>query len=249
MTEKKPKKKYVRIIEIISDIITIPFLILSVLTAFTMYNAKKNGYVPSLFGKSIVTVVSGSMIASGFEIGDTAVVNTVDPGTLVVGDIIAFYAYVDPNNKPPASYISTTHTEGSGLDVGERDKSYSSGHSRAAEAGSRVWFHEIVGIGMDERGLWFQTKGSSNLSVDANWIFEDFIVGKYIEGSDSPLLRETLSFMSSRLGIIIFAIIPSGISLILDTLSLIELVDQYMAEKRKKYSELAAQQAEAPPEE
>jgi len=227
------QKKFTRIITLLSDVITIPVLILSLLTAFTMYNAKKNGYVPSLFGNSVVTVVSGSMRASGFEIGDTVLVRQVEPGALVVGDIIAFYAYVDPQNRPPSSFIERTDEVGGSLSIigGNRD---TSSLNKAAEAGSQVWFHQIIGIGMDSRGLWYRTKGTSNANPDRNWIYQDFIVGRYVEGSDNPMLRQTLSFMSSRLGIIVFAIIPSGISLILDTLTLIELIDLYMLEKKQK---------------
>lgn len=235
------QKKFTRILTLISDIITIPVLLLSLITAFTMYNAKKNGYVPSLFGSSVVTVVSGSMRASGFEIGDTVMVRKVDPGTLVVGDIIAFYAYVDPNNKPaPDNFIETTDEEGTGLSLNIINGGAASSLNKAAEAGSQVWFHQIIGIGMDSRGLWFRTKGTSNARPDSKWIYQDFIVGKFQEGSDSPLIREAMSFMSSRLGIIVFAIIPSGISLILDTLTLIELIDLYMLEKKKKLAVVRA---------
>ena len=75
---------------IASIIVTILILVLAVFTAYVMINAARNKAV-SVFGKSVLRVVTGSMEPS-IHTGDHILVEKTDTSTLADGDIISFYS-------------------------------------------------------------------------------------------------------------------------------------------------------------
>ncbi len=86
---------WLRFLDTATNIIIIPILVLSVVCSLIMINAKKQNNVPNIFGYSLVTVLSESMEKSGFEVDDTVVVKKVDTSDIAIGDVIAYYKFVD----------------------------------------------------------------------------------------------------------------------------------------------------------
>lgn len=214
-TEKK-SSKFFNAIKIISNIIFIPIIIIVLFASIIMFSAKRNSEVPSLFGYSVVKILSSSMskdITTGeeqpqFAKGQFVVVKLVDTKTLKEGDVIAFYKYrpdLDPNKSelPEVSESTTPIVGGARNDLQKRVAPY-----------SEVIFHRIVAIDnpLDENDPYhdkqfFQTKGDANASADADWIMEDFVVGKY-ESSNS-FICGLFQFCSSTAGSITLIIVPS----------------------------------------
>ena len=58
-----------------------------------LQNSKVQKVCPSVAGYSLMQVVSGSMVKSGFNKGDNIVIRSVDTDTLKRDDKIAFYVY------------------------------------------------------------------------------------------------------------------------------------------------------------
>ena len=85
--EKKGKgKKIFKIVSILIDILIVPVIIVSFLCTILAFNAKSNNEVPSIFGMSIVTIVSDSM-EPDYKVGDVMVIKKADTNNLKVGDI------------------------------------------------------------------------------------------------------------------------------------------------------------------
>ena len=101
MSKKKNKKKqnmstpWLEFLDAATNIIIIPILVLAVVCSLVMINAKKNNNVPNIFGYSLVTVLSESMVDSGFEVDDTVVVQRTESDEYQIGDVIAYYKYID----------------------------------------------------------------------------------------------------------------------------------------------------------
>ena len=68
---------------------------LSVICSIVMINSKRSNNVPNLFGYSLVTILSGSMTNSGFNEDDTVIVKSIDTKEIEVGDVIAYYTYIE----------------------------------------------------------------------------------------------------------------------------------------------------------
>ena len=95
--EQTKKSKLAKTLSIIVDIFFIPVIVLALVCVIIMFTAKANNKVPSIFGKSIVTVRSESM-EDKFSVGDVLLIEKVeDLKDIKVGDDIAFYA---PRNTP-----------------------------------------------------------------------------------------------------------------------------------------------------
>ena len=93
---KKFGEVFYKIIDIITDIIIVPIIILSGVCTFSLFSARNNNEVPTLFGMSAARVLSGSMVSEGFNIGDVVVLESVPIKDLKVGDKIGFYDAVSP---------------------------------------------------------------------------------------------------------------------------------------------------------
>ena len=93
MAEQKtsqPESKKGRLIRITDIALTVLILVLVVLVAYIMINASR-GRAVSVFGKSILSVVTGSMEPSIHE-GDYIIVEKADADDLKKNDIISFYS-------------------------------------------------------------------------------------------------------------------------------------------------------------
>ena len=97
-------------------------------------------------------------------------VKAVDTSTLREGDIIAFYVYSDSYSEFDSENTTKLDLEDtktkSNITIGNFFGFQSNEIKEAANAGSMIVFHEIVGIYEDSNGeRWFETKGSSNLGA------------------------------------------------------------------------------------
>ncbi len=171
-------------VSILLNVFMIFVIVLCALICFSAIVCRANGTVPSFAGYSILQIASGSMEASGFEVGDSIVVKSVNTDTLRTGDLIAFYVYQESSSSFDESSatkleLDPTKTK-SNLTLANFFGFQTTELKTASSAGSTLIFHEIVGIYEDSNGeRWFQTKGSSNIGVD-NWMInENYVVGVY----------------------------------------------------------------------
>ena len=93
---QKQKPTFYKIMGIVADIIMYPILIISLLASFSMLLFNRNSSLPSFFGTSVVKIISDSMVEDGFQVGDVVFVKKPNYKELKVGDIVAFYNYLDP---------------------------------------------------------------------------------------------------------------------------------------------------------
>ena len=242
MATKKPKNTLYTLLGKIGDILLIPILLLAFFVSTIILFQNKSDKVPSIFGVSVVRILSSSMEASGFKRGDVVFITKTNTDKLWKGDIIAFYSYEDAidknleltplnsvdqvieNPRPePENRVTKKDIEG---------KRYS------------VIFHEVYDVLYDESGTrFFQTKGTSNASVDSKIIREDFVVGKY--SNTAPWLRSVIQWMSSSVGMVCCVCVPLGILVIFQTLALIEQVNFMFVEKRLIKNQIHWQDNEA----
>lgn len=180
----KIKTPLQRTLSIIFSTICGGLVIISALVCFITANAKLHRTCPTFVGYSNMKIVSGSMIKSGFNIGDTIVVRSVDTSTLNVGDKIAFYVYqksysnfdIDSCTKDE----TTTETRYASISLKSFFGFQSDKITTAAQSGANIVFHHIAEIYKDTNDKrWFVTKGSSNSVNDAWYISEDMVVGIY----------------------------------------------------------------------
>lgn len=210
---KVQSNKPMRVLKLIIDIILVIILIVVLAIAVNMLIAKAQSEVPEIFGYSVVKILSGSMVASGFNKGDMAVLDR-NNYKLEVGSIIAYYNYVDPSNPKPNLIKEGT-----------------AGYSEKAMKKSSIIFHEIVQIITDDQGVeWYRTKGSSNSHTDAMYVRSDVVLGEY--ASVSPAVKGILSFINSPIGMVSIALIPTGIILFINCIYLINMISARIMEKK-----------------
>lgn len=230
--EKKPQTKSAKIVNIVSNCIFIPvMIILFIYFIYSISVITRNG-VPSFFGQSYVKVVSHSMTASGIKKGDVVMIKRVKVSEIKVGDVIAFYSCRD---FIPDSFGTREQALENDFMTGQ--KSFPD---------TPIVLHKVYKIQYDHYGdTWFRTYGTSNIHVGgdpdsediaANYRVDketrgDYVIGVYDEGN---ILAPILQFISSTTGMIILIIVPSGILLISLLLNIIEIADQMIKEKKQK---------------
>ena len=218
--EKAPKTKSAKVVNIISNCIFIPvMIILAVYFVYALSVMSKNG-VPSFFGQSYVNVRSNSMRASGFDKGDIVIIERVNISEIKEGDVIAYYY----------CYSNIPNYDG----MVETAKDYKTGQKTYETA---IFFHKVYDIKYDGYGdTWFYTYGTSNLRPDGDPTSEDIpanynvdkatrgdhVVGRYKKSA----LAGVIQFISSPTGLIVLVIAPCGILLFTLLLNIIEIVDQ-----------------------
>ena len=244
MSKKKSGTRiFYRILSDLVTIIMIPAILLALYACFLMFRAQKDGTAVSMFGYSPVRVLSGSMIASGFEINEVVMIKEVNTKSLKKGDIIAFYVYTKgiPAGLDPYTFDEYIAPEGISEKadfsfkkfLGEKNEL----QTQAGAAHESIWFHKIVDIRIDENGdLWIKTWGTSNKDAygnpiyDAFWTREDLVVGKYVE--TAGFISTCLGFLGSNTGIVFLVIVPLGILLIVLSIQFIDAYDRYSMEKK-----------------
>lgn len=93
---KNEKSRFSKICSILTDILVFPVIIIAFACAIFMSSAKANNKVPSIFGNSIVEVLTGSMdlgTPQSYKVGDVLIINqNISLDNVEVGDCLAFYA-------------------------------------------------------------------------------------------------------------------------------------------------------------
>ena len=95
---------------------------------------------------------------------------------------------------------------------------------------SKIYFHQIVQIKIDQTGTIFYITKGNHQSEATQTVREDYVVGKYINTPN--WVSDVLVWLSSSTAMIFCVCIPLGILIILETLSLIEQINFAMIEKK-----------------
>lgn len=88
---KKIAHYFYKTLDVVTDILIIPIIILCAICTVSLFSARNNGEVPYLFGIAATRVLSGSMVDNGFNIGDAVLLEQVPISDIGVGDFIGFY--------------------------------------------------------------------------------------------------------------------------------------------------------------
>lgn len=215
LKKKTPTQK---VFSIFFDVLCILLLVVGFVVCFSTINTTINGYMPSFAGYSNLVVVTGSMVDSGYEIGDVVIIHSVDTDTLNVDDKIAFYVYwpsvsnFDVNQAKNVS--SKTSKTKYTLSIPQLFGFQTEEVKQATGVGSKLIFHHIREIYVDEHGeRWFKTYGSSNSSDDVWCVNENYVVGIEDDGVVAKSAIGLVHLASKPQGIAIIGI-PAGILLI-----------------------------------
>jgi len=216
LRKKTPIQK---VLSIILDGVSVLCLFCAFVVCFSILNTTLHGYMPNFAGYTNLIVSSGSMVKSGFEIGDILVIHSVDAKTLNVDDKIAFYNYYPSYGDLDESQLTNVSNQVAKkkkytFSVSQLLGFQSKEIEQAAKAESKIIFHHIRDIYVDENGeRWFTTYGSSNLTDDSWYVNENYIVGVQDEGFVSKTVLGTLDLFSGPKGIIVISI-PLAVLLI-----------------------------------
>lgn len=234
----------------IGDIIFIPIIIIALMSSIFMLSSNKKNKPISFFGYSLVNILSGSMRNSGFKVGDSVFTHTTDVNHIKLGDIIAFYNYRDRLDLETTkkTVVKFYYEDGNLIcDMSEENKIYGEYYGTdlksipkipregeksvedayASQVG--VFFHQVIGIYLDDYGnVFFRTKGTSN-KVSDQLIRSDFVVGKYV--NTPRWVRNVISFCSSTRGMIMIVCFPLSILVLMECFSLIEQFEILSYEK------------------
>lgn len=235
-------KNFKKTINILKNLVFFPFLILIILSSIFMYSAKMSGQVPSLFGHSIVKILTGSM-QPDFKINQTVVVKQTNINTLKVGDVIAFYDYQQPDitaeqlnsfvvENPPTINNNTQISLGNFLGSG-----ISNNYQKQVAGKTKVVFHKITKIAIvDDNNSkyngkrFFYTSGITQNSTKA-WIIEDLVVGRYQDIGTIPTFL--LTILTSQTGSLLLIIIPAVIILALIIIHFVKNIKNILNEQEQ----------------
>ena len=191
----------------------VPFIIFVVFCVFSLFITGKKNNVPTVFGYSLMTVTSGSMEKAGFSVNDKIVVKKQESKNYKVGDYIAFFDYADPN----CSYYNQVTQSNIPRKIADTKK---------------MVFHEIISIFEDENhNLWFRTKGTNNNHTDLNLIYQDYVIGEYVQGSKA--LTPVFNYITSYRGVLILIVLPCSLILFKDCMTLVGLCFELSDERKK----------------
>lgn len=213
-TKRNFKEFYSKFNNIASYCFFVPLFLLFLSMTISLFVSKKNIGIPMIFNYAIITISSGSMEDAGFEVGEKTIIKRSNPENYSIGDIIAFYDYVDPFCFNPYQVTQTVKPK-------EKAKV------------SRIVFHEIVNIIEDIDGKkWFVTKGTNNALPDRNIIYQNYVLGEYQELSDNFV--SFVNFTLSIKGALIFVVTPCSIIIFKDCYTLIGLIMELSEENKKE---------------
>lgn len=213
-SKSKDKYKWQRITQIVGICFLLPILIFAFMCSLSMVISRKTKGVPLVFGYALITISSGSMKDAGFEVGDKAFIKTKNIKDYKIGDYIAFFDYVDPNCSSPQNVTKECKPS-----------------SKAST--SRIVFHEIIEIRKDVNGKnWYITKGTNNQTIDGNIIYQEYIIGEFVKTSHSFI--SFITFATSIKGVLLFVVLPCGIIVFKDCMTLINIAFEVYESKKKK---------------
>lgn len=210
----KPKKPLRKAINVVVDFAIVIIVLTCGLLCFTNINSRFQGMPPSFGGFSAMQVVSGSMVKSGFKIGDVVMIKSVDTDTLKEEDIIAFYVYAQSFRNFKKSNCTKIDTSNIGNIKTKISLKKFFGFQEpiikeAAVTGSKLVFHHIKAVYEDKVGVrWFKTYGSSNSYEDSWYVREDLVVGAYDSSGIAKTMAVGLGSFSSSWTMVACILIP-----------------------------------------
>ena len=208
------KEKIANVLNITFNAIFIPLIIFASIFTLSIVVSKIKTGVPSVFGYTQIQILSGSMQDAGFHIGDQCFVKSQDANTLKEGDYIAFFYFADPKCSSPENVTETS--------------------TPLAKADSaKIVFHQIIQIETDVNGnKWFTTQGTNNEAPDDLKIYQNYVIGKYVE--EENFWASFISFITSPYGMLCLVIIPCSLIIAVDIYQLIIVCYEYRKETSKK---------------
>ncbi len=144
MTKEASKAK--KILGIIGNVFIWIFVAFSVIVTITVLTMQKDDGVPSLFGKSFLSIKSGSMEPI-YEIGDlvyTTKISDEEKGKLKEGDIITFKSPIDIENSPVKAGDLITHKVVENNTGAKEVKTQ--GENSAIQDSFTVSYSDIIGV-------------------------------------------------------------------------------------------------------
>lgn len=241
----KIKTPFQNFMSLFSSLCIACLFILSLALGFSTAVGKIQKVPPIFAGYSFMTVASGSMKASGFEIYDNVAVKSVNVKTLEVGDIIAFYQHSsvtkqfeqNKHHEVLNSNIKIEYSVSFQQFIGIQTTDL---RSIAAATGNLPIIHHIVAVYEDNNGeRWFKTKGSSNSSEDAWMVNEKYVIGSYVDDAVAKVGCSLLNVINTNVGMVVTMMIPTliicgmVISLMLKNVQVAKLELDVVEEKRK----------------
>lgn len=207
------KKPAVKIFSMVFDAITAIVVLMCFVMVFSTISCRLQKVNPSFAGYSQFKVSSGSMKASGFNVGDNIVVRSVDTKTLKVGDKIAFYV-----NQNSAKTFSKNKSE----IVSENTKTkYKVSFTKffgiqskeivsSAKSNCKLVFHEIIEVykSTETGEHWFKTKGTSNGSPDSWYVAENLVIGIYDNSAGAVFVSKLLTGLTSNKVLVVVVVLP-----------------------------------------
>lgn len=201
--QKHKIEKAGRIVNIVFNVIFIPLFIFVLIIAFSVLITRLQSGVPSVFGYTQVEIASASMESAGFDVGSKCFVKSENPQNLAEGDIIAFFQFADPNCSVPGMVTEYNYP-------------------RAKADSSKIVFHQIIMVETDVNGnKWFTTKGVDNAEQDRVKIYQNYVIGKYLEEED--FWSKLITFVSSPTGLICLIVVPCSLIVASDIYQIIIL--------------------------
>lgn len=185
------KEKAKHIASIVGNVLIWAFVIFSFIITLMVFSAQSSpDGIPSLFGKSLVTVQSDSMKGT-FNAGDLIIMNKADPEQKVsfgVGDVITYYAPIDIDGDGKTGDINTHRI----IDVISCDKT-------AGKA-------EYLTKGDNPQNV-ADNIGDNPYTVQATDIIGYYSLG---EGNGVRLagVGKSINFLRSSLGFFLFIVLP-----------------------------------------
>lgn len=220
-----------KVFNIITDVVLYPIILMTMIIGFNAMTTKQQYEVKTYFGYSIVTIMSGSMVAGGFNVGDVVLLKPIQIDDLRAGDIIAFYNYKDVGDPSQSQLTFITNFDEVPEPTSEERVVGTKTKRDAIAAKKIVLFHRIINVYVASDGTrFFETKGDSNPSADGNYIREDFIVGSYLPTSKT--FEQVITFMSSVQGIIYIIIIPLSILIFFQIIEVVTMVFAIISERK-----------------
>ncbi len=205
-----------KVVSVLLNILFVIVIFCAGLLTISCIVSRANGTIPTFAGYSLMHISSGSMEASGFEVGENIVVKAVNTDTLRVGDDIAFYVYDNSYNDFDLSNVDLLDLEDTDAKTNITFANFfgfqSQAIKEAANAGSRIVFHQIYAIYEDENGeRWFETKGTSNAGIDVWRINEVYVIGIYDDSGFGHTMALILNSLTNNSNFLLLLMIPFAI--------------------------------------
>lgn len=202
-------------LKIVGNVILWLFVAFAAITmVFSLSAAANNDGVPSIFGKSLITIQSDSMNPT-FKKGDLIFDDTlsgVEKMTLEIDDVITFKADLDGDGKDELNTHRIIDIVDAGGNSVKDDEDY-----------------------YKNNNVYYRTQGDNketNATPDEHLVRHDTVVGKYT-GAKLGGMGKVLDFLQSSTGFLVVIVLPLALFFIYELYNVISAI---VATKQKKIS-------------